>query len=291
MVESSAAVIWKPPSPAMTQTSFSGQAILAPMAAGSAKPMVPRPPEVMSERGASCLKYCASHIWCWPTSVTMMVCVEAACGLGLAPDVVDDVGGVEVAVVGQVDDVAYGGVALHGVDLAEPVGRVLLLALLSLRCSSCRKQRQQRVEDFFEVADEGDVGPDVLVDLGGVDLDVDLLRVGRVVGEVAGDAVVEAHAEGEQEVGLLDGVVDPGLAVHAHHAERERMRGGEGCRGRAAWWRRGSGGVRRRRGPRARRRSAMMPWPARMTGFFAALMSSMASRIAADSARSMGCGR
>ena len=39
--------------------------------------------------------------------------VEAAGGLGLAPDVVDDVGGVEVAVVGEVDDVADAGVALH----------------------------------------------------------------------------------------------------------------------------------------------------------------------------------
>ncbi len=38
--------------------------------------------------------------------------VVAACGYGLAPDVVDDVGGVEVAVVGQVDDVADSGVAL-----------------------------------------------------------------------------------------------------------------------------------------------------------------------------------
>ena len=45
--------------------------------------------------------------------------------------------------------------------------------------------------------------------------------------EVAGDAVVEAHAEGEEEVGGLDGVVDPGLAVHAHHAEVEGVGGGE----------------------------------------------------------------
>ena len=52
---------------------LSGQATLAPMAAGRAKPMVPRPPEVMRVRGVSCLKYWASHIWCWPTSVTMMV--------------------------------------------------------------------------------------------------------------------------------------------------------------------------------------------------------------------------
>ncbi len=81
------------------------------------------------------------------------------------------------------------------------------------------RRGQEKLEDLFEVADERDVGADVLVDLGGVDLDVDLLRGGSVAGEVAGDAVVEAHAEGEQEVGLLDGVVDPGLAVHAHHAE------------------------------------------------------------------------
>ena len=70
---------------------------------------------------------------------------------------------------------------------------------------------------------------DVFVDLAGVDFYVDLFGVGGVAGEVAGDAVVEAHAEGEEEVGLLDGVVDPGLAVHAHHAERERVRGGDGA--------------------------------------------------------------
>ena len=53
IVASSGIVIWKPPSPATTQTSLSGQAILAPIAAGSAKPIVPRPPEVISERGSS----------------------------------------------------------------------------------------------------------------------------------------------------------------------------------------------------------------------------------------------
>ena len=47
---------------------------------------------------------------------------EAAGGLGFSPDVVDDVGGVEVAVVGEVDDVADGGGAFGGVDFGEPVG-------------------------------------------------------------------------------------------------------------------------------------------------------------------------
>ncbi len=113
MVESSEAVIWKPPSPAMTQTSFSGQANLAPMAAGSAKPMVPRPPEVMSVRGVV-----VAVVLGLPHLVLAYVgdddgLFEAAGGLGFAPDVVDDVGGVEVAEVGQVDDVVDAGDALH----------------------------------------------------------------------------------------------------------------------------------------------------------------------------------
>ena len=54
-VDSSACVIWKPPSPTIAHTSASGRAILAPIAAGRPKPIVPRPPEVMSVRGASCL--------------------------------------------------------------------------------------------------------------------------------------------------------------------------------------------------------------------------------------------
>ena len=49
-----------------------------------------------------------------------------------------------------------------------------------------------------------DVDPDVLVDFRGVDVDVNLLRVLRVRLQVAGDAVVEAHAERQQQIGLLD---------------------------------------------------------------------------------------
>ena len=39
-------VIWYPPSPIIATTSRSGAPILAPIDAGNAKPMVPRPPEV-----------------------------------------------------------------------------------------------------------------------------------------------------------------------------------------------------------------------------------------------------
>ena len=57
-----------------------------------------------------------------------------------------------------------------------------------------------------------------------VELAVDLLRGGRVRRRVAGDAVVEPHAERDEQIRFLDGVVDPRLAVHAHHAEVQRMR-------------------------------------------------------------------
>ena len=45
-VTSSCAVIWKQPSPSTAQTVRSGRPTLAPMAAGTAKPIVPAPPEL-----------------------------------------------------------------------------------------------------------------------------------------------------------------------------------------------------------------------------------------------------
>ena len=44
---------------------------------------------------------------------------------------------------------------------------------------------------------------------------------------LAGHAVVEAHAEGQQQVGLVDGVVGVDGAVHAEHLQAEEMLAGE----------------------------------------------------------------
>ena len=43
------------------------------MAAGKPKPIVPKPPDEMNERGRSRAMCCAAHIWCCPTSVTTML--------------------------------------------------------------------------------------------------------------------------------------------------------------------------------------------------------------------------
>ena len=50
-VASSWAVIWKQPSPSMATTSSPGRPTWAPMAAGTAKPIVPAPPELIQLRG------------------------------------------------------------------------------------------------------------------------------------------------------------------------------------------------------------------------------------------------
>jgi len=48
--------------------------------------------------------------------------------------------------------------------------------------------------------------------------------VGREGGHVAGDAVVESHPQGDQQVGRLDRLVDVLPAVHADEAQAERVR-------------------------------------------------------------------
>src|SRR5579862_4916579 len=160
-------------------------------------------------------------VLCFPHLVLADVRDDDGLAVGGVPEIVHDVGGVEVPIVGEVLNVAHSDLALHGVDFAQPRG---------VAAGAGREVRQQGFEDFGEITDEGDLNLDVLVDLGGVDLDVNLLRVGRVGRERAGDAIVEAHAAGDEQIRLLDGVVDPGFAMHAHHAERERMRCGEAAK-------------------------------------------------------------
>jgi hypothetical protein len=135
---------------------------------------------------------------------------------GGLPQVVDHVGGVEPAPVGLMEDVAAAGLAAPAADLVQP-------GIMPARGHQGKKGQDRRPE----VGDQRHVDRDVLAHLGRVDLDVDLLRELRVGREVAGHPVVEPHAEGEDQIGALDGLVDVGLAVHAHHPEAQRVAGGE----------------------------------------------------------------
>ena len=59
------------------------------------------------------------------------------------------------------------------------------------------------LDDEAAVADDRHVGPADLAELGGVDVDVDDLGVGRERVDLAGDAVVEAGAERDEQVAPL----------------------------------------------------------------------------------------
>ena len=84
----------------------------------------------------------------------------------LPPKIVDHMRGVQMAVVGQILNIAHRGIALQPVDVAQPLVAVLRFQL-----------RQQFAQHGFQIADQREVHFHVLVDLGAIDLDVDLFRV------------------------------------------------------------------------------------------------------------------
>jgi hypothetical protein len=76
-------------------------------------------------------------------------------------------------------------------------------------------------DDLAAVAHDRHVGPADLAELGGVDVDVDDLGVGGEAGHLAGDPVVEAAAQGDEQVGLLHRHDRRVVAVHAGHAQAQ----------------------------------------------------------------------
>ena len=85
----------------------------------------------------------------------------------------------------------------------------------------------QRFERLARVGRDGERGRDVLADVGRVDVDVYDARVRREGGELAGHAVVEAYADGDEQIALGDRHVGGVCAVHPEHAQAERVRRGE----------------------------------------------------------------
>ncbi len=129
------------------------------------------------------------------------------------------------------DDVVGGQEALLPAARAVPRRRLGVLAPLGqlgeIVSPDGRIDRRdgpdERSQDAADITHDGHVDRDVLADLGGIDVDMDDAGVGRVGADRAGDAVVEAHAQGDEQVGGLDGLVDVLPAVHAHVAVGERV--------------------------------------------------------------------
>ena len=78
---------------------------------------------------------------------------------------------------------------------------------------------EQCGEHFGGVADDGDVdGPD-FADFGGINVSVDDLGVGGEGFGLAGDPVVKAGADGNEQVGSLHAAHGGDRAVHSGHAQ------------------------------------------------------------------------
>ena len=85
----------------------------------------------------------------------------------------------------------------------------------------------EAAEGVFEIAEDRQANGLVFVDLGIVDVDVNDGSVLTEFLHLAGHAVIETHADGEQKVGFVHGIVGVNRAVHAEPFQRERVRLGE----------------------------------------------------------------
>ena len=83
------------------------------------------------------------------------------------------------------------------------------------------------LEDGLGIADDLDIRLDHLAHLGDVDVDVDDSGLGRELGGLPDDAVVEAGTHIEKQVALAHRLVGVGGAMHPEHPESEIMRLGE----------------------------------------------------------------
>jgi len=101
----------------------------------------------------------------------------------LFPDIVDDVRGVEVAVVRQALNVTHCRIAFEFRNMANPCAAIAGLEM-----------RRQSFKNLTGIADKCCVNLHVFVDFGAVDLNVDFAGALGVSAQVAGDAVVKPHA-------------------------------------------------------------------------------------------------
>ena len=204
------------------------------------------PPDVMNERGFSHWMYCIAHIWCWPTPVVQITSSSRVAARSRSAS---------IAVCGfrtSCPSSAYrngncsrqsSSWRSHGAWSGAPFLRQAALHL-----------RGELRERELERADDRDLRVADLPDLGRIDVEMDHLRARRERRHLAGDAVVEARADRDHEVGLVQRPVRELRAVHPGRAVVERMRVGQAALAHQRHDRRQAAPSRRARAARRRRR-------------------------------------
>jgi hypothetical protein len=82
----------------------------------------------------------------------------------------------------------------------------------------------ERLQDGFHIADNRNVGPDVLADVRWINVDVnDRLRIFGKGIQTAGDPIIEPGTDGKDQVRFTHGHVGPIGAMHPQHTHGERV--------------------------------------------------------------------
>lgn len=83
----------------------------------------------------------------------------------------------------------------------------------------------QRVERVAGVGMDRQFDGHVLAQFGRIDIDVDDLRIRRILLHVTGHPVAETHTDGHDQIALLRHPVTGDIAVHPEHTDEQRWAG------------------------------------------------------------------
>ena len=86
----------------------------------------------------------------------------------------------------------------------------------------------QTLQNFLDVAHDGNIRGPILANLSRIDIHVDHLRTRSERSQAAGHAIVETHAQRDDQIGFRHRHIGGVTAVHARHADEIRMRAGHG---------------------------------------------------------------
>src|SRR6185503_9702344 len=105
-------------------------------------------------------------------------------------------------------------------DLVEPG---LSVSNTHSRDKSTTHFGEDLLEHHARIADNRDVGLDVLADTRGIDIDMyDLCPTSELI-QLAGHSIIESRTDRDDQVAVVDGHIGPVATVHAQHSEAERM--------------------------------------------------------------------
>ncbi len=105
------------------------------------------------------------------------------------PDIRDEMRHVELAVLLPIHNAARVDFVPPTIDFLFPLVMVIFI-----------HQRNQIAQDGLQIADQWDIHKDIFMNFRGINLNVNLFRLGRIRFQCACHPVIETHAKGEDQI-------------------------------------------------------------------------------------------